>query len=180
MNNEVNIQHTVKLACAGDKDAFGKLYDTFLDTIYRFVYVRVGKREDAEDITEQIFVSMFTAIGRYVKTNVPFEAWMYRIARNKVIDYYRNHKLHVQLEEAAEVADTRPLPEEQTALVLSKEAVMKSVSKLPHQYQEILILKYIEDKSNKEISAVLAKPVAHIRVLQHRAIQALRNKLSHE
>lgn len=180
MNKEVNIQHLVRLAGAGDKDAFGKLYDTFLDAVYRFVYVRVGSRQDAEDITEQIFISMFTAMSRYVDNGLPFEAWMYRIARNKVTDYYRTRKSYVQLEEITEIADTHPLPEEQTETVLSGEAVMKSLTKLPPQYQEIIVLKFIEDKSNEEISSILEKPIVHIRVLQHRAIQALRKEIQHE
>ncbi len=140
----------------------------------------MGNRQDAEDITEHIFVSMFTAINRYVDDGVPFEAWMYRIARNKVIDYYRNRKAHVQLEEIADVVDTHPLPEEQTETNLSRESVMKSLTIIPSQYQEILILKFIEDKNNEEISMILEKPVAHIRVLQHRAIEALRKKIHHE
>lgn len=180
MNKVVNTQQLVKLAGAGDRDAFGKLYDIYLDAVYRFVYVRVGNRQDAEDITEQIFISMFTAINRYVDNGLPFEAWMYRIARNKVTDYYRKHKSHVQLEEIAEAVDTHPLPEEQTEINLSKEAVMKSLIRIPSQYQEIIVLKFIEDKTNEEISTMLEKPIAHIRVLQHRAIQALRKKIHHE
>jgi len=174
MENTVNIQQLVTLASAGDTDAFGELYDIFLDAIYRFVSLRVGNRADAEDITEQIFISMFTAIKRYTDNGVPFEAWMYRIARNKVTDYYRTRKAHVQLEAVAEVPDTRANPEEQVIHTMSRESVMKSLSEIVPTYQEIIILKYVEDKTNEEISAILEKPVAHIRVLQHRAVQALR------
>lgn len=180
MKQEVNIQHLVKLARAGDSDAFGELYDIFLDKVYRFVYIRVGNRADAEDIAEQIFVSMFTAIKRYVDDGMPFEAWMYKIARNKVIDYYRTRKSHVQLEDVAEVPDTQTLPEEHADAVLSKEAVMKSLTQIAPVYQEIIILKFIEDKTNEEISVIVGKPVAHIRVLQHRAIGALRKVVHHE
>ncbi len=180
MKPKVDIQQLVKLASAGDVDAFGKLYDMYLDAVYRFVYVRVGNKPDAEDITEQIFVSMFTAINRYVESNVSVEAWIYRIARNKVIDYYRTHKSHVQLEQIAETADPSELPEDRLATRLSHEAVMKGLRHISPKYQEIIILKFIEDKTNEEISALLSKPVAHVRVLQHRAIQALRKKLHYD
>ena len=174
MNDHVDIHQLVGLARTGDADAFGQLYDLFVDAVYRFVYLRVGNRPDAEDLTEQTFMSMFTAIGRYVDDGLPFEAWMYRIARNKVIDHYRTRKTHVPLEEVAEVRDPGDSPEEAADREITKEAVMESVRTLPTSYQEILILKFIEDKTNEEISVVVEKPVAHIRVLQHRAIMALR------
>lgn len=170
-------QQLVNLAQAGDTEAFGKLYDTYLDAVYRFVYFRVGNRLDAEDVTEQIFVSMFESINRYVDNGKPFEAWVYRVARNKIIDFYRTRKVHVNGDEIAEQPDTQALPEELTERQLTKEAVMKSLTKIPRQYQEIIILKFIEDKENEEISSILRKPVAHIRVLQHRAIQSLRTAL---
>jgi RNA polymerase sigma-70 factor (ECF subfamily) len=180
MDKQVNIQQLVKLAGAGDTGAFGELYDIYLDALYRFVSVRVGSRADAEDITEQIFVSMFTAINRYTDEGLPFEAWMYRIARNKVIDYYRGRKPHVRLDEIAEVPDSRETPEVQTEKSLTREAVLRCLTRIAPTYQEIIILKYIEDKTNEEISIILEKPVAHVRVLQHRAIEALRNIVQYE
>lgn len=180
MKQEVNIQPLVKLASAGDADAFGKIYDIFLDEVYRFVYFRVGNRQDAEDITEQIFISMFTAISRYNDDGLPFGAWVYRIARNKVTDFYRSRKPLLPLVEAVGVTDPKPGPEEQTDQKMLRNEVLRSLTQIPHQYQELIILKFIEDKDNEEISVILDKPVSHIRVLQHRAIAALRKVFNYE
>lgn len=174
MGKELDTHEIVNLSQNGDTEAFGKLYDIYLDAVYRFVYFRVGNRQDAEDVTEQIFVSMFESISRYVDDGKPFEAWVYRVARNKIIDFYRTRKTHISVDEIEEQADNQDLPEELADRQLTKEAVMKSLTKIPRQYQEIIILKFIEDKENEEISQLLNKPVAHVRVLQHRAIQSLR------
>ena len=174
MNKHAHIDQLVKRASSGETDAFGELYDIFLDAVYRFVYVRLGNKADAEDITENVFVSMFTAITRYVDKELPFEAWVYRIARNKIIDHYRSRKAHVHLEEIAEIADSHERPEVRLETQMSRETVLRAIKQIPASYQEIIILKFIEDKTNEEISAVLGKPITHIRVLQHRALVALR------
>lgn len=178
MKQHVDIQILVGKSRAGDTGAFGKLYDLYMDTIYRFVYFRVGRREDAEDITEQVFINMFTAIKRYTDKGLPFEAWMYRIARNKIIDFYRSRKMHVNLETIAEVPDRSPSPEEILLDKYSAEIVKEGLKKIPEQYKEIIVLKFIEEKDNEEISTILDKPVSHVRVLQHRALISLRKALS--
>ena len=180
MRTSVDIQQFVTDARNGDKEAFGKLYDTFLDAVYRFVYFRVSSREDAEDITESTFVSVFEHIGEYKEHGIPFEAWLFRIARNKLIDYYRKRKSGIPLETIAEMQDVHDGPEKQTEQALTKEIIMKSIRELPDSYQEIIILKYIEERENEEISILLDKPPAHIRVLQSRALQKLRSILHYE
>lgn len=177
MGTALDTHQLVRLAQTGDTEAFGKLYDLHLDAVYRFVYFRVGNRPDAEDVTEQIFVSMFESIHRYTSDGKPFEAWMYKIARNKIIDYYRTRKTHVALDAITDLPDHQASPEEITEQQLTKETVMQSLTKIPRQYQEMIILKFIEDKENEEISILLDKPVAHVRVLQHRAIQSLRTAI---
>ena len=176
----MKIRSLVHDARNGDREAFGKLYDNFLDAVYRFVYFRVGTREIAEDITETAFVSIFENIGRYNERGLPFEAWVYRITRNKIIDYYRSKKKTISLAESAGVPDDKQNPERETERQLTKEYIMDCMRLLPESYQEIIILKYIEDKTNEEISELLDKPLAHVRVLQSRALQKLRAVVDHE
>lgn len=164
----------------GDREAFGKLYDTFLDAVYRFVYFRVGTREEAEDITETAFVSVFEHIVEYKEQGLPFEAWLFRIVRNKVIDHYRSRKPHASLEEAAEAPDRNQDVQHSVEVALTKEYIMVCVRRLPDTYQEIIILKYIEEKTNEEISELLEKPLSHVRVLQSRALQKLRTLVAYE
>lgn len=170
----MELQKLVAGARRGDKEAVGKLYDTFLDAVYRFVFFRVGAREDAEDITEAVFVSVFEHIRDYKDKGLPFEAWIYRIARNKIIDHYRSHKQKVSLDEAVEKPSEESV-EHNVVTKLTNEYVMKFLKSLPESYQEIIILKYIEEKTNDEISELLDKPLAHVRVLQSRALQKLRS-----
>ncbi len=177
VNPDMELNTFVEKACQGDAEAFGKIYDKYLDTIYRFVSFRVGRREDAEDITEQIFINMFGAIKRYTNNGLPFEAWIYRIARNKIIDFYRAQKKHVNLDDVVEIPDKTPTPEDILQSNSSKEEVLRGLEKIPEQYKEIIILKFIEEKTNEEISGILEKPVTHVRVLQHRALQSLRKIL---
>lgn len=176
----MEIQKLIHDARNGDREAFGKLYDTFLDAVYRFVYFRVGARVDAEDITEAVFVSIFEHIGDYKEQGVPFQAWLFRIARNKIIDHYRSHKPRVPLEEAGDVPDGNENVEHRVEITLTNEYILSCVRQLPASYQEIVILKYIEDKTNEEISMLLDKPLAHVRVLQSRALQKLRAIVDHE
>ncbi len=180
MRTRVEIQQLVHDARNGDKEAVGVLYDTFVDAVYRFVFFRVSTREDAEDITEAAFVSIFENIGKYNERGLPFEAWVYRITRNKIIDYYRSKKKTISLAESADVPDDKQNPERETERQLTKEYIMECVKLLPDTYQEIIILKYIEDKTNEEISELLDKPLAHVRVLQSRAVQKLRTIVDHE
>lgn len=179
MRTRVEVAKLVHDARNGDREAFGKLYDTFLDAVYRFVFFRVGSREEAEDITEQTFVNIFEHIGEYKERGLPFEAWIFRIARNKVIDHYRSHKPQVALEDITDAPGDENV-EHTVEITLTKEYVMDCVRRLPASYQEIIILKYIEEKTNEEISELLDKPLPHVRVLQSRALQKLRGLIDHD
>lgn len=165
---------TIRKAQKGDRDAFGKLYDLFLNRLYRFIYYKVTNRETAEDITEQVFVKMFEKLPTYKETGLPFEAWLFRVARNQVIDFYRTRKHTVSLEKVMEVPDVEPSLIDRVHTTMTMDMVKKALVKLHDSYREILILKFIEDKGNEEISVIVNKPVAHVRVLQSRAIAALR------
>ncbi len=88
----------VKAAVGGDASAFGVLYDRYQPMIYRFVAVKVGRREDAEDITHQVFMSAWQNVAGYRDLGHPFSSWLYRIARNQVIDHYRAKKPDVSLD----------------------------------------------------------------------------------
>jgi RNA polymerase sigma-70 factor (ECF subfamily) len=169
------VQERLVRAKQGDAAAFGFLYDTFLDQIYRFVYVRVGNREDAEDVAEQVFLAAFKGIVSYEDRGVSFEAWLYTIARNKIIDHYRTKKVAAPLETAEQIQDKGKLPDEITEEHLMHETLMNTIHTLPPAYQEIIFLKYIEDLENPTISSILGKPVDQIRVLQQRALKKLKS-----
>lgn len=168
----------VRKAKDGHTEALGRLYDFYITRVYRFVYFRVSSREDAEDLTEQIFVKVLVAVRAYEDRGLPFEAWLFRIARNEVTDYYRKRRAEkVPLEAIAELPDTAPDPESVTQQKMAYQEVMAALPKLPKQYREIIMLKFIDDLENDDISEVLGKPVSHIRVLQSRALAKLKKIL---
>lgn len=175
------IQELVRQAKKGDSVAFGKIYDLLLDRIYRFVFFRVGRREDAEDITEAVFLKAWQALGSYREVGPPFEAWLFRICRNLVIDHWRTRKQNISIEAVPDIVDNRSmLPDDEVDHKIQMEEVMGSLEKIKSSYKEIIIMKFVEEKSNEEISEILGKPKDHVRVLQSRAIKALKKVLEED
>lgn len=175
------MQALVEKVQQGDKNAFGEIYDLLLDRVYRFIYFRTGNKEDAEDLTETVFIKIWKSIPSYENKGLPFEAWVFRIARNIVIDHYRTKKPNVTLDENLKdtLPDNKETPEDLLHSKMLKETIFNKLKLLPEAYKEIIILKFIEDKDNKEISDILEKPIDQIRVLQSRALKALK-KLIYE
>ena len=170
------MQALVERVQKGDKNAFGEIYDLLLDKIYRFIFFRVGSKEDAEDLTENVFVKIWKNISSYENKGLPFEAWAFRIARNTVIDFYRTKKQKITLTDNIKetVADEKETHEELLHNQMLKEVIFSKMKSLPDSYREIIILKFIEEKDNKEISEILEKPEDQVRVLQSRALKALK------
>lgn len=174
MEQTEGLSELVKLAKSGDAESFGEIYNLLIDRVYRFVYFRVRTKEDAEDLSEQIFLKAYEGLNGYQEKGFPFEAWIFRIARNLVIDYYRTRRQIMDINDVGEVKDNGKSPEDCAENSLTKEALLNGIALLPASYQEIIILKFIEERENDEISQILHQPVGHIRVLQNRALKALR------
>lgn len=123
-------------------------------------------------------MKMWRGLGNYRADGAPFEAWLYKIARNSVIDYYRRQKFAIPLAAAGQIADRRKTPEETAIESVTREEALGALRKLNADYQEIIIHKFIEERETGEISAIMDKPAGHIRVLQSRALKALRTVIS--
>ncbi|BCX15819.1 MAG: ECF subfamily RNA polymerase sigma factor [Candidatus Parcubacteria bacterium] len=166
----------VKQAIEGDAKAFGLIYDKYQPSIFRFIYLKVGHREEAEDLTHQTFLSAWQSIGEFQQRNLPISSWLYRIARNKVIDYYRTRKMTLELEkndqESEENLATNPF--ESLSQKMSLEIVEKALRLLPPHYQDVLIMRFVEEMSYKEISQVIGKSQGLIRVIQFRALKKIK------
>jgi RNA polymerase sigma-70 factor (ECF subfamily) len=167
----------IERSVEGESSAFGSLYDRYLPKIYRFVFFKVGHREEAEDLTQQIFMSAWENISAFQEQGLPISSWLYKIARNRVIDHYRTKKTHVPLdvvpEEVAQLAEEL----EETDKKLLLERIYSSLHKLTDDQQEIIVLRFIEELTNREIADVLEKNEIAVRVLQHRAIKNLKKIL---
>lgn len=163
----------------GDTEAFAQIYDALVKPIYRYVYYRVDP-ETAEDITEEAFLKIWQNLKKYKKGASPFSSWAFRIAHNLVVDHYRKDTSIEMIDET--VADTQEhsRPELQMDVKLTNIRLHKVIRRLPEHYQQIVILKYINELENSEIAEVVGKSEGAVRVLQFRALEQLRDMLSNE
>lgn len=160
-----------------DPEAYGKLYDLYVDRIFRFVLFKVSSVEEAEDITSSVFLKVWNYIRTTPKRIDNLNALLYRIARNEVIDYYRNRKrLEVSLNDAElfnKIIEKRDLNQEIDQKIEIKN-IQNVLNQLKDEYREVVILRFVEELSIKEISEILNKSAVNVRVLLHRGLEKLR------
>ena len=172
-----DIDQLVDKAIGGDADAFGRLYDMYVDRVYRHIYYRVGNITDAEDMTQQAFIKAWEAIGRYKKTASPFLAWLIRISHNLVIDFYRSNKARTYLD--FDLVDTSESsnPEHEVETKFDQQQVRRAIFELPGDQQQVVTMRFIEGFSYSEVAASLGKSEGAVRVILHRALARLRKIL---
>ena len=159
----------------GNKEAFGALYDHYLPQIYRFILFKVNRKAEAEDIAHEVFLSAWKNMPNYRQKGFPFSSWLYQIARNAVIDFYRTSKNHVQIELVSEEnLQNIPSSSEELNLALEMEKVKKCISKLRPDYQDLILMRFLEEMPNNEIALILNKSEGAIRLMQYRAIKDLK------
>ncbi len=173
-----------------DKEAFIKAYDLYVDKIYRFVFFKVKSKEEAEDLTSEIFLKAWHYIqDNSVKDYKTLKALFYRIARTTVIDHYRKkiseheHSLQVILEDQErqiDIEDKQQNVDHKVEIEMEMSRVEKKMLELKDEYREIIVLRYIEELSISEIAKILDKPKGNVRVLIHRALKALKKLLREE
>ncbi|MDP2856328.1 MAG: RNA polymerase sigma factor [bacterium] len=174
--SEKEIRQLIKKAKKGDAEAFGLIYDHFLDRIYRFIYLKVTNREETQDLAQQAFMKAWEAINRFEDEGLPFSSWLYRIARNLVIDFYRVQKKNISLDESIGVMHPDDL-EEQMLKSQEQEEVKRALSDLTDEQRDIIVLRFVDDLSYKEIGKITKKNPAALRILQHRALNKLRKSV---
>jgi RNA polymerase sigma-70 factor (ECF subfamily) len=159
----------------GDAAAFGALYDRYVEAVYRYVFYRVRNDADAEDLVSDVFMRALRAIPRY-EPRVAFLAWLYRIARNAVIDRARRSHTQISFEDAlAHPGVDQVVEPDATILALSdKDAVRGALAKLTPLQQEVIVLRFVEGYSTNEIAALVGKREGTVRGIQFRALEALR------
>jgi RNA polymerase sigma-70 factor (ECF subfamily) len=175
---DIEIKRLVKRAIDGDVETFGELYSIYLDRIYRYVFYQVHNKVTAEDLTEEIFIKAWRGIGKYRWKGQPFSAWLYRIAHNHVIDYFRTSRQHQPLDR--EIPADRDQPQQELETKQIQQSLLRAISSLPQQQKQVIILKFIEDLDNRAIERIMGKSQGAIRVMQMRALAALRQILNEE
>ena len=171
----------IRQAQAGDREAFGELYRRYLSRIYGYIRLRVSTIHEAEDLTEVVFMKTFESLGRYQDRGAPFAAYLYKIARNAVVDSYRSPDSMVPLEAAEDHADDAPGAEMSLVDREQKDQSMAALSRLPERYQEVIRLRVLLDLPTETVAAWLGIRPTAARVLLHRALKALRTGMrSHD
>jgi len=164
-----------KVVSGKDVDSFGKIYDLYIDKIYRFIFFKVKSAEEAQDLTSEVFLKAWQYLsGPAGKTISNINAFLYKLARNSVIDFYRRQKNNVELNEAIEVEDKNMAVPEAVDIKNEWQNLMSSLNQLKDEYREVLLLRYTEELSVEEISKVIDKTNGATRVILHRAMIALK------
>jgi RNA polymerase sigma-70 factor (ECF subfamily) len=170
-----------KRATAGEAEAFGSLYDRYVDAVYRYVYYRVGNEAEAEDVTSDVFFKALRAMPRY-QPRQPFLAWLYRIARNSVIDRARRQRIQVPFEDALRHpgADHVVDPDAGIDRLSDSVALRGALAQLTPLQQDVIILRYVEGLDTKAIGKILGRRDGTVRGIEFRALGALRAVLPRE
>lgn len=171
-------QNLVNKAVRGEASAFGLLYDFYQPKIYRFVVIKVGRREEAEDLTHQVFLNAWQNIKNYKSQGFPFSSWLYRIARNLVIDHYRTAKESVSMDEVdPEYLAVPAAAHFDLENKFQLEKVRRALNKLEPDYQDVIVMRFIEDLSTKEAALIIGKSEGAVKLMQHRALKKLRGDI---
>lgn len=165
----------VRLAQEGDADAFGQLYDRYVDGIYRFCYHRVSTVQLAEDLTSETFFRALRGIGGFRWQGRDFGAWLTTIARNLVTDHYKSgrSRLETVSDELPERDDVRPGPEDAALATLTQEALAGALRQLPAEQRDCVVMRFLQGLSIAETAEVLGRTDGAVKQLQLRAVRNL-------
>jgi len=165
----------VTLAQGGDGQAFGQLYDRYVDTVFRFIYYRVNDRGLAEDFTSETFLRALRRISTISYQGRDIGAWFITIARNIVLDHVKSarYRLEITTGDTIEGGTAAPSPESAVLDALSSDRLMAAVKQLGDEQRECVMLRFIQGFSVSETAAVMGKNDGAIKALQHRAVRKL-------
>jgi RNA polymerase sigma-70 factor (ECF subfamily) len=158
-------------AAQADPARFAEVYERFVDRIYAFLSRRTGNRAAAEDLTSQVFEHALGAIGRFEWRGVSASAWLYRIASNALADYWRDRARDTQ-DAPPETADSRELDDIDRRL-----ALYRHVDALPDLQRQVIRMRFIEEKSIRDVAAALDRSEGAVKQLQLRALEGLRKSM---
>lgn len=163
-----------------EKEAFGQLYQRYVDKIYHYIYYRTGNDRDAEDLTARVFFRAMKHIANYEDRGFPFSAWLYRIAHNLVANWHRDHSRHqvFSIDTIEHWYVTHDGPELAAERLDNREELLQAIRRLPADRQDLLIFKFVEQLTNAEIGAIMGRSEGAIKSLYYRTLQELRGELT--
>ncbi len=165
----------------GDEQSFGKVYDWYVDKIYRYVFLKIGSKEKVEEIVQDVFLKFWRFVRDKENEVKDINALLYSIAKSMIADYYRSAGENIiSLDETMMIEDETS--EEETMsddidISLDIEKVKGVLKRMPQIYQDVIIMKFVEEMEHSEIAEALGKEEGNVRVLAHRALKQLRELL---
>jgi RNA polymerase sigma-70 factor, ECF subfamily len=174
-----DVRELVARAQAGNRAALEELYLLHFDRIYAYLQMTVGNRHDAEDLTNQTFVKMLESIERFRWRQVPFSAWLFRIAHNLAVDHFRSRRRWQPEEDPPEPQDAEQRSAEDEAMhSIGRRSMLQMIEELSAEQQQVLTLKFVFNFSNGEAATILGKTEGAVKSLQHRALASLQRQLA--
>jgi RNA polymerase sigma-70 factor (ECF subfamily) len=172
----------VERAQAGDSEAFGELYDRYVDLVYRYIYYRVGTAQLAEDLTSETFLRALRRIGSFTWQGRDVGAWFVTIARNLVVDHVKSsrYRMEVTTGELLDADEAADAPETEVLDRMRDRRLLEAVQALKPEQQECIVLRFLQGMSLAETAAVLGRKENAVKQLQLRAVRALHRALDGE
>ncbi len=178
--SSTNVRQLIKRAQRGEQAAISALYELHADAIYRYILYRVPTSIDAEDLTAEVFLRMIEGLPNYKITGAPFESWLYRIAAARIADFYRHRQRHPQSDLSETLSDNLSLPEDEIQQNQEIDTLRQALRQFSEDEQSLLILRFVERKSHKEVAEILGKTPNAVKAAQHRALVQLAALLGSE
>lgn len=170
----------IEKAQQNDQEAIVRIYETYFDRIYRYIFLRIGNQAESEDLTQQVFMNALQSISSFRWRGAPFSSWLFRIARNQIIDHQRKFSrvqtTPLEMPLGREDIDPAEVVEQELAIRKVREA-MKGLTQLQ---QEVLSLRFAGEMSTRETARIMGKREGAVKALQHSALAALRKILIEE
>ncbi|MDP3993804.1 MAG: sigma-70 family RNA polymerase sigma factor [Candidatus Doudnabacteria bacterium] len=173
------LSELVSKAAKGDSVAFGQIYELYFEKVYRFIYYRTNHRQTAEDLVADTFVRVWNKISA-IEDSASFNGWIYQIARNLLIDYYRSRKIDVDISTLENVLEYEDNIVDRANLSFQQKKFFAVLGELTSDEQLVIKLKFFDEFDNREIGEMLGKTEGAIRVIQHRAISELKELLNED
>ena len=166
-------------AIRGDHEAFGLLYEQYVERIFNYVYYRTGNQHDAEDLTAKVFFRAMRRIPQYQERGLPVSAWLYRIAHNLVANWHRDRgrRPEISLDEGVASIPHSEHPEATLLKLEEQDHLLHIIRKLPPERQQLIILKFVEHMSNAEIGQIMGRTEGAVKSLYHRTLLTLRGDM---
>jgi RNA polymerase sigma-70 factor (ECF subfamily) len=176
---DLNDASLVKQAKSGDTQAFGLLYQRYAENILRFFFAQLPDMLDAEDLTSEVFLRAWGALPRYRERGYPFSAFLFRIARNALIDHQRKKTKEVNKSQKLieSLASDNMKISDRIFEKQTHQYLWRYLNEIRDNYRSVLVLRFINDLSTREVAKILKCSEGSVRVMQHRGLKALREKI---